>query len=80
MRSDFSVHTSGKAYGDSCADPAGISQYELLENLSILRSQTDRLLEQMKKDAVAANGNDTLYDELEMRYGGAFAQWGVDRL
>ncbi|MDD9900263.1 MAG: hypothetical protein OXT65_04730 [Alphaproteobacteria bacterium] len=24
--------------------------------------------------------NDELYDELELRYGGAFAQWVVDRL
>jgi len=74
------VHESHALRAVLSPNTSDMTRHEILRGIGLLRAQTDRLLEQMKKDAMAANENDSLYHELELRYGGGFAQWVVDGL
>ena len=61
-------------------DISQLSQDELQAGVALLREHQERLLQQMKQTVTTANENQQLYEELEMRHGGGFAQWVIDDL
>ena len=61
-------------------DLSKMTREEMYAGLTLLRTQTELLLEQIREEPYSVNENKELYDELELRHGGGFAQWVIDDL
>ena len=67
----------------SSEDISKMSREEIQARLTVLRTHTELLLQQMKQkteNSPSANKNADLYDQLELRHGCGFAQWVIDQL
>lgn len=61
-------------------DVESLSYDELEDGACLLREEADRLMARIQQKHAANDTLEDLQDLLEMRYGGGFAQWVMDRM
>jgi hypothetical protein len=61
-------------------DARSLSDQELVEEAALLREEADHLIRHIRQKQAANDSLEDLQNVMEIRYGGGFAQWVIDRM